>query len=83
MNIIQTDIFLRHTADLCLISRTLILHSGQALRLDPFTVIRLAPPMSDAGDQLKRPYQRSRIASEKPRKAACDVTISRLTPMPS
>jgi hypothetical protein len=26
-----------------LISRTLILHSGQALRLDPFTVIRLAP----------------------------------------
>jgi hypothetical protein len=26
-----------------LISRTLIIHSGQALRLDPFTVIRLAP----------------------------------------
>jgi len=26
-----------------LISRTLILHSGQALRLDLFTVIRLAP----------------------------------------
>ena len=26
-----------------LISRTLIIHSGQTLRLDPFTVIRLAP----------------------------------------
>jgi hypothetical protein len=26
-----------------LISRTLVIHSGQALRLDPFTVIRLAP----------------------------------------
>ncbi len=34
-----------------LISRTLIIHSGQTLRLDPFTVIRLAPRSRNDVDQ--------------------------------